>query len=236
MDSIPPLKVYLHLLKYFGPQGWWPVTKNSSAKPRYFPKKYKIKRDNEKFEVCVGAILTQNTAWKNVEKALSSLNEHKLLTPEAIFRIDKNKLAQLIKPSGYYNQKAGRLKDFAGYIVKNYSGSVSRMFDKPVDELRRELLAHKGVGPETADSMILYSANKPVFVVDSYTLRFVKRFGWMKKPDYYSTQKYFVEHLPKKLEVFNEYHALIVALGKDYCKKTPVCSKCMLARFCRKGK
>jgi endonuclease-3 related protein len=233
---IPPLKVYLQLLKCFGRQGWWPVARNGSAVAKHFPGRYKLKSDLEKFEVCIGAILTQNTSWRNVDKALARLREEKVLAPWDIARLKVNKLAGLIRSSGYYNQKAARLKDFAAYVVKHYQGSLTKMFEKPVDELRRELLALKGIGPETADSMILYSANKPVFVVDAYTLRFVKRLGWLKKPDYYSTQKFFVENLPRKLEFYNEYHALIVALGKDYCKKTPACKGCVLDRFCRKIK
>ena len=236
MDSIPPLKVYQQLLKCFGPQGWWPVARNGSAEPKHIPGRYRLRNDLEKFEVCIGAILTQNTAWRNVELAMARLREEKALAPGAMARIAVNKLAKFIRPSGYYNQKAARIKDFAGYTVKNYGGSLSEMFDKPVEELRKELLSLKGIGPETADSMILYAANKPVFVVDAYTQRFVKRFGWLKDPDYYSTQTYLIERLPRKLEVYNEYHALIVALGKDHCKTKPACAKCILARFCRKIK
>lgn len=233
-----PLEVYNKLYKSFGPQGWWPVTKKGKDKPGYYPLSYNRGTENEKFEVCIGAILTQNTAWKNVEKALVNLNNNNTLNIKKICGIRNDRLAKLIKPSGYYNQKTKRLKIFASYIQNIYSGKILEFFNKCTYDLRPELLSLSGIGPETADSMLLYACNKPVFVVDAYTIRIGSRIGWFSldrhnKKDYDTVQRYFCNSLPVSVKIYNEFHALFVELGKNYCRKKPLCINCPLSSMCR---
>lgn len=215
-------QVYETLLRRYGSQGWWPIlnTKsNSSVYDKDFPKRERYQ--DEKFEICVGAILAQNTAWKNVEKALYNLKTKKLLSKEKLETINLKILADLIKPSGYYNQKAKKIKE----VIK---------FLKSGKEINREnLLAVWGVGPETADSMLLYAYNKPVFVIDAYTKRIMNRLGF-KENTYDRLQRLFMENLPKDVRLYNEYHALLVRLGKEFCKKKPVCEGCPLNNMCKK--
>lgn len=210
--------IYAKLYKSFGPQGWWPLTieghqsKHHAGKP---------KTENHKFEIIMGAILTQNTNWKNVEKALYNLSKHNLLSIEKIKKTKQEKIAQLIRSAGYYNQKAERLKIIAGFISKN------------PEPTREQLLKVKGIGPETADSILLYAYNKPFFVIDAYTKRIFERLGYKTK-DYNEWQKLFMGNLPKDTALFNEYHALLVELGKRHCKKKPICKGCPIKEMCKK--
>ena len=208
------LKIYNLLLEQYGPQGWWPV------KGKYFPDE-KNRDEENRYEIIVGAILTQNTAWKNVEKALSNLREKGLIDPDRIMKIDTNKLAELIRPSGYYNQKALRLKEVTEnllFYIK--TGKIPK---------REELLIIRGIGPETADSILLYAFHYPIFVVDAYTRRLLIRIGLCKfSCSYDDAQNLFMSNLPRDEKLFNEYHALIVKHGKDLCKKNPLCRKCIL--------
>ncbi len=179
-------------------------------------------------------ILTQNTAWKNVEKALSNLKKEKLIDFEKLAAVETAKLALLIKSSGYYNQKAGRLQLFARHVCGCYAGDVSKLLRKGVAELRNELLQLKGIGPETADSIILYAAGKPVFVVDAYTKRIFARIGISSESSSYDElQKLFTDNLPEDAKLFNQYHALIVELGKNVCRKKPLCGTCPLIKLCK---
>ena len=241
-----PLKVYEKLYGNFGPQGWWPITKKGKKYPGYYPLSYSRKKDSEKFEICLGAILTQNTSWKNVEKALFNLTANKLIDVKKINAISKNRLARLIRPSGYYNQKAGRIKGFAKYILNKYGTNISLLFKNSAEQARNELLSLSGIGPETADSMLLYAANRTVFVVDTYTIRAGKRLGWFgtekncyvvlssnKDKNYKNIQAFFHNYLPVSYKIYNEFHALIVELGKNYCRKKPICIKCPLKAFCK---
>ncbi len=191
------LDVYKRLYDYFGPQHWWPIHKAKS---------YKLKA-NSCFEICVGAILTQNTAWKNVEKAIDNLHAAEAVNPEAVLKIKIDKLAALIRPAGYYNQKAKKLKIFARWFLE--SGTAKRK----LSELRPELLSLWGVGPETADSILLYAYLRPVFVIDAYTKKMLACFGREMK-EYEEYRKFFESNLPKSAKLYNEYHALIVAWGK----------------------
>ena len=205
------LKVYEILLNEYGPQGWWPVG------GRYFPEK------EDKYEIIVGAILTQNTAWNNVEKALSNLREKGLLSPEKIINIKTDKLADLIKPSGYYNQKAKRLKEVTENILPYLNSNTPPR--------REELLKIKGIGDETADSILLYAFHIPIFVIDAYTRRLLVRTGLCEPPcNYDEAQSTFMSNLPRDEKLFNEYHALIVKHGKDICKKAPLCNECILKK------
>lgn len=224
--------MYRALLKRFGPQGWWPVTPAGKASPVYLRGRYTARPSAEAFEICLGAILTQNTAWKNVEKAIANLNEARALNPAAIARMRHEELAALIRPSGYFNQKAERLQLFSRAVLASCGGDMARFFDRPLPELRQELLSFKGVGPETADSMLLYAGGKPVFVVDAYTVRVGERLGWYRSREYHAVQDFFHANLMISAELCNEYHALIVSLCKDHCTKKPTCAGCPLEKEC----
>ena len=211
--------IYNILYKVYGPRNWWPA--------------------DTPFEVIVGAILTQNTSWNNVEKAIANLKANNGLTPGKLKKMSKNKLASLIKPCGYYNIKATRLKHFIEYLVKNYGGSLKKFFSNSTPNIREKLLAINGIGPETADSILLYAANRPAFVVDAYTKRILEKQGLIKSnATYEQIQRLFEDNLPKSSRLFNEYHALIVQHGKEVCRKRPICSACVLhgeCRFIQKG-
>lgn len=201
-------KTYNKLFKAFGHQHWWP--------------------GDTPFEVIVGAILTQNTAWTNVEKAITNLKKAKVLTPKKMHDLSQDELAKLIKPAGYFNIKAKRLKHFLNYLFDEYGGRLDRMFKKRTDFLRKELLQVNGIGPETADSILLYAGEHPIFVIDAYTKRVFSRHMIIKQDaGYDDVQKIFMKNLTHDVKLFNEYHALIVKLGKDFCKtRKPLCSKC----------
>ena len=209
----PPLRaVYRALYRRFGPQHWWPA--------------------RTRFEVIVGAILTQNTAWTNVEKAIKRLRTAKALTPERLHALPPARLAELIRPAGYFNIKARRLRAFTALLHDQHNGSLTRLFRLPTADLRLALLAVNGIGPETADSILLYAANRPVFVVDAYTRRLTERHGWTTpRAGYDDVARLFAQLVPASLPVYNEYHALLVALGKQYCRPTPRCDDCPLREW-----
>jgi len=203
------ISVYRQLDRHFGPLNWWP--------------------GETPFEVAVGAILTQNTSWKNVETAIRRLKNADLLTPQALQNAKEQEVALLIRPSGYYNLKTKRVKNFVGFLMDTYNGSMSRMFQEDMWPLRRNLLEIKGIGEETADSILLYAGNKPIFVVDAYTRRIFTRHGIpMDTWKYGEIQTLFMQYLPEEVGVYNQYHALIVNAGKHYCRKIPVCERCPL--------
>ena len=206
--------VYDLLFARYGPQHWWPA--------------------DGPFEVIAGAILTQSAAWANVEKAINNLKLADALTPAALRDMAPGKLAQLLYPCGYYNAKAKKLKSFADHLKINHGDSLNHLFDQPVDILRKELLSIHGVGDETADSIILYAAGNPVFVIDTYTRRIFKRLGFNKAGSRYEDfQAWFMDILPPDMRLFNEYHALLVRHGKEVCKKTPLCRDCCIGVLCR---
>ena len=178
-------------------------------------------------------ILTQNTNWKNVEKAIINLNKNNLININKILKINNKKLAQIIKSSGYHNQKAKKLKNFSLFLINNYNGNINEFFNNEIKILRIELLSINGIGPETADSIILYAAKKPIFVVDSYTKRVYSRiFNIKKELKYDKLQQIFMKNLNSNEKLFNEYHALLVELGKNICKKKPLCNKCPINNLC----
>jgi endonuclease-3 related protein len=177
----------------------------------------------------VGAILTQNTSWRNVEKAIQKLKGKGVLNPGGILRLKKSELARLIKSSGYYRIKSDRLKSFVNFLFQGYGGNLKKMKREKLDELREMLLSVKGVGPETADSILLYGLKKPIFVVDAYTKRILSRHGIIsEKASYGEVQKLFMDHLPHDERLFNEYHALLVHLGKTLCRNVARCEICPL--------
>ncbi|MCA9405487.1 MAG: endonuclease III domain-containing protein [Candidatus Omnitrophica bacterium] len=201
--------IYQRLFKTYGPQHWWP--------------------GETKFEIIVGAILTQNTNWQNVEKAIANLKQAQCLNPKALKNVKVSRLTAFIRPSGYFNIKAKRLKNFINFLFEEYDGNLSRMSREETGILRQKLLAVNGIGPETADSILLYAFDKPVFVVDAYTKRIFSRHHIVGAgEEYHSVQRVFTESLPADIPVYNEYHALIVRLAKDFCKTKPECAQCPL--------
>lgn len=215
----PPLDEYYNaLFTHFGPQHWWP-----SRTP---------------FEVIVGAILTQNTSWANVEKAIANLRRARLLSPAAIERVALKKLQRLVKPSGYFRQKALKLKAFCEFLRAQYRGSLKKMFATPTRVLREKLLTVFGIGPETADSILLYAGGHAVFVVDAYAKRLLARHGWAdERAKYEDVRWIFERQFPGDARRFNEFHALIVNAGKHFCRRgEPLCSACPLGRYREEGR
>ncbi len=204
---------YQTLSAALGPMHWWPA--------------------DTPFEVIVGAILTQNTAWVNVERAIANLRRERMLTPRALKQASLGKLARLVRPSGYFRQKAKKLKAFVRFLYENFDGSLARMFRTPTAELRARLLAVHGIGPETADSILLYAGNHPVFVVDAYTKRILLRHGLVgEDPGYEEVRQLFESNVPRDPRLFNEFHALLVKAGKNWCRpQDPRCSECPLGPY-----
>ena len=202
--------IYGFLKRSFGPQYWWPA--------------------KTPFEVTVGAILTQNTAWTNVEKAIASLRSAGQLSLSALSGLPRKRLARLIRPAGYFNVKAVRLQAWTRYLrAKGCKTDLKPLRGVPTEKLRHEMLEVKGIGPETADSILLYALDRPVFVVDAYTKRVLSRHGLLdERASYGETQDLFIRSLKPSVGLFNEYHALLVALGKDYCRPRPKCAECPL--------
>jgi len=228
-------KIYKLLYKAFGPQNWWPSSvrlRRTSSFALRAPADKSEGKPAAPFEVIVGAILTQSTNWKNVEKAIASLIKARQLSLNKLSKIDNRELEGLIRPAGYFRQKAKKLKAFVRHVISNH-GTLKKMFSQPLKELRQELLSIHGIGPETADSIILYAANKPSFVVDAYTKRIGHRLGLFSFSKYDEIKAYFEQNLPGSVETFNEYHALLVELGKRFCRKKPLCGECPLALICR---
>jgi endonuclease-3 related protein len=207
------MAMYRALFKAYGPQHWWP--------------------GDTPFEVMVGAVLTQNTAWINVEKAIKNLKRERLLSFSRLRDVAPRHLGLLIRPSGYFNIKANRLVHLMAFLADRYGGSLARMLRDDPGELRKGLLLVNGIGPETADSIILYAAGKPVFVVDAYTKRICSRHGLVPEwAGYDDVQQLFMGSLPGDAGLFNEYHALLVMVGKRHCKKSaPRCPGCPLEPF-----
>jgi endonuclease III related protein len=201
--------VFERLLSVLGPQYWWPA--------------------ESPFEVIVGAILTQNTAWRNVKQAIGKLRDHDLLNAAAIRAASLPELASLIRSSGYYNQKAGKLKAFCDHLETHWQGNLDNFLCQDLDKLRTELLSLHGIGPETADSIILYAAGQPSFVVDAYTYRIFHRHEWVPEAmTYEELRSFFTEAMEPDVALFQEYHALLVRTGHLYCRRKPVCHSCPL--------
>ena len=206
--------IYHRLTRCYGPQHWWPA--------------------EEPFEVMVGAILTQSAAWTNVEKAIANLKAAGALSPEALRRLSLPEIAALIRPSGYFNAKARKLKALAEWLGEYCGDDLEKLSIHSVEELRPRLLSVYGVGEETADSILLYAVNKPIFVIDAYTRRIISRVGVAPRGDSYTSyQALFVNNLPADTRLFNEYHALLVCLGKSVCRRRPLCPSCCLRDICR---
>ena len=206
------LDIYQRLFDHYGPQHWWP--------------------GESRFEIAVGAVLTQNTAWHNVEAALENLRQADALCPSGMSQLTEAELAELIRPAGYYRLKARRLRNLLGFFAENSREDIDAVWALPATTLRERLLAVNGIGPETADSIVLYAAGHAVFVVDAYTGRLLKRHAWIDpEADYHAMQERFHDELPWDVELFREYHALIVRLGKEHCKRRPICETCPLREW-----
>ena len=202
-------RIYELLYDAFGPQNWWP--------------------SETSFEVIVGAILTQNTNWANVEKAIANLKSADCLDPQVLRHIDPARLAEFIRPAGYYNLKSRRLKNFVDWLFDDYEGDLDNLQSVDTNRLRTELLSIKGVGRETADSILLYALDRPVFVVDAYTARVTIRHGLIERDaGYEQLRELFESNLPQEIQLFNEYHALLVRAGKQFCKRRARCPGCPL--------
>lgn len=205
-------KIYKKLLAYFGPQHWWP--------------------GETPFEVAVGAILTQNTNWGNVEKAINNLKQKKILDPHILHGMPVHQLADIIRPAGYFNIKSKRLKNFIRLLIEEYAGNVKNMKLSDHAIVREKLLCVNGIGPETADSILLYALGKPVFVIDAYTRRVLSRHGIIGSGESYTSfQDLFHSTLKEDVKLFNEFHALFVRVGKEYCGAKPLCDGCPLKNF-----
>ena len=202
-------EMFDNLMHHFGPQNWWPA--------------------ETELEMMVGAVLTQNTNWKNVEKALINLKKQNLLSLHKLSTLSASELAALIRPAGYFNIKAKRLKNLIDFIVEHYQAELSMFLKDETQALREGLLSVKGIGPETADSILLYAVRRPVFVVDAYTHRIMVRHGMIdEQVSYHELQALFMDHLPEDTALFNEFHALLVKTGKNYCRRKPLCQSCPL--------
>lgn len=205
----PALEIYDRLLAAYGPQSWWPA--------------------ETPFEVIVGAVLVQNTRWENVVRAIENIHRHGRLDPHYLLERSEDELSELIRPAGVFRVKEKRLRSVLTYLVEQHGGQVESMAATPQDQLRSELLALHGVGPETADCIVLYAAEQPSFVIDAYTRRALERHGWADRRDSYAKlQQQFESALPRDTPLFNEYHALWVELGKRHCRPMPQCAGCPL--------
>lgn len=213
------MQVYHRLYRRYGPQGWWP--------------------GDGPLDVVIGAILTQSAAWTNVEKAIRNLKDADCWSLESIDMCPQEELASIIRPSGYFNAKARKLKAFARHVCHHYGGHLGAFFNQETAELRSELLSIHGIGPETADDILVYAAAKPSFVIDAYTKRIMDRMGLIKsgkKTSYEECQSQFQESLPAEAQLYNEYHALLDQHAKVACAKVPRCPDCCLLDLCLTGR
>jgi endonuclease-3 related protein len=208
------IDLYKLLINYYGNQNWWPA--------------------ESPIEIVVGAILTQNTNWNNVEKAIRTLKDHNMLNPHKIYNADFEILKDMIKPAGFYNQKAIYLKNITHFILNELDGDIINLQEYSVPIARKKLLSIKGVGFETADSILLYAVKMPIFIVDLYTIRLFSRMKiGLPKKNYNSVQDYIMNNIIKDVTIYNEFHALIVEHSKKYCRKKPLCDICFLNLYCK---
>jgi len=206
-----PLHLYKKLLKHFGKQYWWPA--------------------ETRFEVIIGAFLTQQTNWKNVEIAIKNLKDKELLDPNSLSTAPLSHIEMLIRQSGFYKQKTRRIINFSQYLIVKHDGSLANLFSGPLEQIRKELLTIEGIGSETADSILLYAADRLSFPIDAYTIRLCERLG-IEDVQYKKLKEFFESSIPRDLEIYKELHALIDMLGKTYCKTKPLCSTCPIKSKC----
>jgi endonuclease-3 related protein len=210
------LQIYRHLLDALGPQHWWP--------------------GDSPWEVMIGAVLVQNTSWKNVEQAIQNLREADLIEPRRLLAVPPEELAELIRPAGYYRLKTKRLWSLLEFVVGEYGGSLDALRNVDMHQLREELLGVHGIGPETADSILLYAMEQPALVVDTYTHRVFARHGWIDyDADYHRLQEHLSGELPEDVTLYNELHALLVNVGHHFCRRRPKCDECPLVELLPAG-
>ena len=207
-----PRAVFERLLRRFGPQHWWPA--------------------ETRFEMVVGALLMAQTSWQNVEAAIENLRSAGLLDPRALVEAPVSRIRALVRPAGLYRQKPGRIKAFCRHLLRIADGDLDRFLARDFSTVRAELLGLEGVGPETADSILLYAGSFPTFVVDAYTVRIGRRVGWFETDRYEEVQSFFESQLPREVELYREFHALLVAHGKEICRPRPLCDECPLSDAC----
>jgi endonuclease-3 related protein len=231
-------RVYLRLLAAHGSQGWWPTTPSGEIRPRYYPNALpRALAETERWEIAVGAVLTQNTAWRNAEQALVSILAEGVLAPQPMAELPLRRLAELVRSSGYYNQKARRLHGLARHLIDRHGGRMTSLLAQPTTQARVELLSLDGIGPETADSILLYAGGHAIFVVDAYTRRILGRLGILDhRLTYSGIQEALMTGLPLDAVLYNEYHALLVRHGSTSCRATPRCRDCSLRRGCEHRK
>ena len=223
--------VYSILYSHFGPQGWWPVYSDGGR--GYHKGDFSLpSTEKQRLEIAFGAILTQQASWKNAEKAIFNLMERNMLSAQAIMDAPEDELQRFIRSSGYFRQKAARLKGFSRFLLERYGGSMGALLAGGPDRVRKELLSINGIGRETADSIMLYAGNIPVFVVDAYTFRMAERTGIHLDRDYEELKSIFESSVERDFRTYNEYHALIVELGKMHCRPRPLCQGCPLRDIC----
>jgi endonuclease-3 related protein len=230
--KLSPVTLYKKLIEEYGYQDWWPTDNNYHKKNSSDPR----------FEIIIGAILTQNTSWSNVEKALANLKSKYMLDINKIFKINIEELRNMIRPSGFFNQKATRIKNITMHIYNNYNKDLDCFFNRELTDIRNELLSLNGFGQETVDSILLYAGDMQIFVVDAYTKRICKRLPLHTTLSYNKIQQFFEKDLSKEFfkieinQVYKEFHALIVIIAKNQCRKKPLCSECLLKKECKYGK
>ena len=232
------LAIYEKLYTSYGPQGWWPTTPTGKTTPVYRPgARSRRLNQGERWEIMVGALLTQNTTWHNAQLSLEALSAHGSLGLRSLHDLPLEQLSRLIRPARYFNQKAERLQQLAAHVLNRYYGSTAALASRPPAELRLELLGLKGIGPETADSILLYAAQYPFFVIDAFTGRICQRLGLTaESASYDQLGDLFTHALPADAELFNEYHALLVRHAVEHCRPKPQCDGCCLKRSCRFGR
>jgi len=208
--------VYRRLLEAYGPQHWWPADTG--------------------FEVIVGALLMQQTSWANVERAIANLKRSGQLSPEALATARVEAIRRDVKVAGLYRTKPARLKAFCRHLIERGGGDLARYFRRPTDVVRMDLLAQPGVGPETADSILLFAGGHPTFVVDAYTIRIARRVGFLSTDDYAEVQRHFEDHVPRDVQAYREYHALLVQHAKTVCRPKPRCGACAIRSICHFGR
>jgi len=236
IKNVEIYRIYLLLLDKYGYQNWWPIVQNEKC--LYLQEYGARERTPEEIEeIMIGAILTQNTAWENVRRAIVNLKKHNMIRWKNLLKADTSQLSDLIRSSGYYKQKAKKLKKLAEFISEELKGDILLLKRYSLQEARKKLLSLWGVGPETADSILLYGYYFKTFVVDAYTKRIFSRIGLINLNDDYNKVKgFFEKNLPEDRIVFQEYHALIVEFGKKICRNSPLCGECFLKSVCKNAK
>ena len=237
-ETAPVMELHRALHGRYGAQGWWPTTPPAGVHPRYYPDEPERRpTPREQWEIAVGAVLTQNTTWRNASRALTALARARRLSLRRLAACPREELTRLIHPALYYNEKARNLQELAAWVIDRHGGRVARWLAQPPAALRVELLARRGIGPETADCILLYAAGYPFFVIDAFTRRICQRLGWVgAKVSYDDLQRLFAAPLPEDPKLFSEFHALLVRHAVEHCRATPLCDGCCLRRHCPFGR